>query len=80
VPLTSFPLVRHARMDRASLLAAYDDMTNDRTGSWTAPYRDVPVYAIHSRQDENIPFASESTLVSMINAHGGAVHLVAVTH
>ena len=78
VPLTSFPLIRPARMDRASLLAAYDDMTKDRTGSWTAPYRNLPVYAIHSRQDESIPFASESTLVSMINAHGGAVHLVAV--
>lgn len=78
VPLTSFPLVRHTRMDRASLLAAYDDMTKDKQGSWTASYQGVPVYAIHSRQDENIPFASESTLVSMINARGGSVHLVAV--
>ena len=78
VPLTSFPLARQARMDRASILAAYDEMTRDRAGSWTAPYRGVPVYAIHSRRDENVPFASESTLVSMINARGGAVHLVAV--
>ena len=78
VPLTSFPLVRHAQMDRASLLAAYDEMAKDRMGSWTAPYHGVPIYAIHSRQDESVPFASESTLVSMINARGGAVHLVAV--
>ena len=78
VPLTSFPLARHARMDRASILAAYDEMTKDRTASWAAPYRGVPVYAIHSRRDENVPFASESTLVSMINSRGGAVHLVAV--
>ena len=78
VPLTSFPMVRHAQMDRAGILGAYDEMTKDRTGSWTAPFRGVPVYAIHSRQDESIPFASESTLVSMINARGGAVHMVAV--
>ena len=78
VPLASFPLARYTRMDRASILAAYDEMARDRTGSWTAPYRAVPVYAIHSRQDENIPFASESTLVAMVNARGGLVHLVAV--
>ena len=78
VPLTSFPLVRHARMDRASILTAYDEMTKDRTGSWTVPYRGMPIYAIHSRLDENIPFASESTLVAMINARGGSVRLVAV--
>lgn len=78
VPLTSFPLVRYTRMDRASIFAAYDELAKDRSGSWTGPYRDVPVYAIHSRHDENIPFASESTLVSMINARGGSVHLVAV--
>ena len=50
----------------------------DHSGAWAAPYRDIPVYAIHSRQDENVPFASESTLVSMIKAKGGLVEFVPV--
>ena len=78
VPLTSFPLVRHTPINQQGLTAAFDEMTNDASGSWTAAFRSVPVYAIHSRQDESVPFAAESTLVSMINARGGAVHFVAV--
>ena len=78
VPLTSFPLVRHTPISQQGLTAAFDEMTNDASGSWTAAFRGVPVYAIHSRQDESVPFAAESTLVSMINARGGAVHFVAV--
>jgi predicted peptidase len=78
VPLTSFPLVKYSRMDRASILAAYDEMVKSGTGTWTSPYRQVPVYAIHSRQDENVSFASESTLVAMIKARGGLAQLVAV--
>ena len=78
VPLTSFPLVRHTPINPPGLTAALNEMVKDASGSWTAAFRGVPVYAIHSRQDENIPFAAESTLVSMINARGGAVHFVAV--
>lgn len=78
VPLTSFPLVRYTTIDQAGLSAAFDEMTKDRTGAWTTPYRQVPVYAIHSRQDEGVPFSAESTLVSMIKARGGLVDFVAV--
>ncbi|HEX6316805.1 MAG TPA: prolyl oligopeptidase family serine peptidase [Gemmatimonadaceae bacterium] len=78
VPLTSFPLVRHTPINRTGLSAAFDEMVRDSSGAWTAPYRAVPVYAIHSRQDESVPFAAESTLVAMINARGGQVHFVAV--
>jgi predicted peptidase len=78
VPLTSFPLVRHTPISRAGLGAAFDAMAKDNTGAWTAPYRDVPVYAIHSRHDESVPFAAESTLVAMIKARGGLVEFVAV--
>jgi hypothetical protein len=53
-------------------------MTKDATGAWTAPFREIPVYAIHSRQDEGVPFSAESTLVSMIKTHGGLVDFVAV--
>jgi predicted peptidase len=78
VPLTSFPLVRYTSIDRTGLAAAFDEMTKDNSGAWTAPYREVPVYAIHSRQDESVPFSAESTLVSMIKARGGLVDFVAV--
>ena len=78
VPLTSFPLVKYTPINQAGLQAAFNEMLKDASGSWTAPFRGAPVYAIHSRQDENIPFAAESALVSMINARGGAVHFVAV--
>lgn len=78
VTLTSFPLVRHTPINRAGLSEAFAEMTSDSSGRWTAPYRDVPVYAIHSRQDESVPFAAESTLVAMINGRGGRVHFVAV--
>jgi predicted peptidase len=78
VPLTSFPLVRHTPIDQQGLAAAFDEMAKDASGAWTAPFRGVPVYAIHSRQDESVPFVAESTLVSMINARGGLVHFVAV--
>lgn len=78
VPLTSFPLVRHTQFNRAGLGAAFADMVKDEGASWTPPLRSVPIYAIHSRQDESVPFAAESTLVSLINARGGSVHFVAV--
>lgn len=78
VPLTSFPLVRYTSIDQTGLAAAFDEMTKDNSGAWTAPYREVPVYAIHSRQDESVPFSAESTLVSMIKARGGLVDFVAV--
>ena len=78
VPLTSFPLVRHTPISQQGLTAAYSEMTQDASGAWTARFRGLPIYAIHSRHDESVPFAAESTLVSMINARGGTVHFVAV--
>jgi predicted peptidase len=78
VPLTSFPLISHTQFNRAGLGAAYNEMIRDNGAAWTPALRAVPIYAIHSRQDESVPFAAESTLVSMINAGGGAVHFVAV--
>lgn len=78
VPLTSFPLVRYTSIDQIGLTAAFDEMTKDNSGAWTEPYRNVPVYAIHSRHDESVAFAAESTLVSMIKARGGLVDFVAV--
>jgi predicted peptidase len=74
VPLTSFPLVRRTSIDRAGLGTAYNEMVNDASSAWAEPFRQFPVYAIHSRQDENVPFAAESTLVARINARGGLVH------
>ena len=76
VPLTSFPVVKYTLFNRAGLVGAFDEMTKDASGAWTAPYRQVPVYAIHSRADENIPFSAESTLVSIIKARGGLVEFV----
>ena len=78
VPLTSFPLVKHTLFNEQGLTAAFNEMTRDESGSWTAPLRGVPIYAIHSRQDESVPFAAESTLVSMINARGGRVSFMAL--
>ncbi len=78
VPLTSFPLIRRTTIDRPGLTAAYNEMVNDRSGAWAEPFRQVPVYAIHSRQDENVAFAAESTLVAQINARGGLVDFVAL--
>ena len=78
VPLTSFPLIRPTPINQQGLTAAFAEMTRDSARSWAAPYREVPVYAIHSRDDESVPFSAESTLVSMIKARGGNVVLVAV--
>jgi predicted peptidase len=78
IPLTSFPVIRHTTFNRAALAAVFDEMVRDRGVSWAAPFREIPVYAIHSRMDENFSFASESTLVVMIKARGGLVDLVAV--
>ncbi len=78
VPLTSFPVVSQTPFTRAGLAAAFDGMVKDNSGAWTAPYRQVPVYAIHSRADESVPFSAESTLVSMIKAKGGLVEFVAL--
>ena len=78
VALTSFPVIRHTQFNRAGLGAAFDEMTKDNSGAWTAPFRRVPVYAIHSRQDDLIPFFAESTLVAMIKARGGDVEFVAL--
>jgi predicted peptidase len=78
VTLTSFPVVRHTQFTRAGLGGAFDEMVKDNTGAWTAPYRQVPVYAIHSRADESVPFVAESTLVSMIKGRGGLVDFVAL--
>jgi predicted peptidase len=78
VPLASFPLVRRTSIDQPGLDAAFDAMTKDRTAGWAIPYREVPVYAIHSRQDQSVPFSAESTLVSMIKAKGGLVEFAPV--
>lgn len=78
VPLTSFPLIRATSIDRLGLTSAYNEMANDAAGAWAERFRGVPVYAIHSRQDESVPFASESTLVSRIKARGGPVEFVAL--
>lgn len=78
VAVSSFPLIRYTPFNRAGLASAYDDMVKDANGAWTAPYRQLPVYAIHSRQDHSVLFAAESTLVSMINARGGRVQFVAL--
>lgn len=78
VPLTSFPLVKYTLFNQQGLTAAFNEMTTDVSGSWTMPFRGAPIYAIHSRQDESVPFAAESTLVTMINARGGRVSFVAL--
>lgn len=78
VTLTSFPLIRHTPIDRPGLAAAFNEMVRDSGASWTSRFRDLPVYAIHSRADEAVPFAAESTLVSLINARGGQVRFVAL--
>ena len=78
VPLTSFPLIRPTSIDRLGLTSAYNEMANDAAGAWAERFRGVPVYAIHSRQDESVPFAWEATLVSRIKAHGGPVEFVAL--
>ena len=73
VALTSFPVVRHTAFTRAGLGSSFDEMMQDNAASWAAPYRQVPVYAIHSRADENVPFAAESILVTIIKSRGGLV-------
>lgn len=78
VPLTSFPIIRPTSFNRAALAAAVAEMVRDSGASWAASFREVPVYAIHSRHDESVPFAAESTLVSMIRGRGGVAELVAV--
>lgn len=78
VPLTSFPLIRPTSIDRLGLTSAYNEMANDAAGAWAERFRGIPVYAIHSRQDESVPFASESTLVARIKARGGPVEFVAL--
>ena len=74
VPISSFPLIRKTNIDRVGLAAAYNAMVSDASSAWAEPFRGLPVYAIHSRQDENVPFSAESTLVARINARGGYVH------
>lgn len=39
---------------------------------------EIPIYAIHSRQDEVIPFASAEAAINQLKAKGVAVELVAV--
>lgn len=78
VPLTSFPVIRYTQFNRAGLGGAFDEMAQNSSGAWTEPFRRVPVYAIHSRQDESVPFSAESTLVSMIKARGGQVEFMAL--
>ena len=78
LPMASFPLIRPTPINRSGLTAAWAEMDADTAGSWTLPFREVPVYAIHSREDDSVPFASDSALVSRILSRGGQVEFVAL--
>ena len=80
--IASFPMLREGRTaaDRASQLRA---MALDSAAIWTAPFREIRMYIIHSRQDELMPFAAIEQTVALLCAHGGHVEfarLDSVTH
>jgi len=82
VAIASFPMLREGRtaMHREAQLRA---MVLDTSATWTAPFRRVPMYVIHSRQDELMSFSVVQQAVAALCAHGGHVEFVAldsITH
>lgn len=82
LPVASFPMLREGRgaADRETQLRAMDA---DTAGTWTAPFRRVPMYIIHSEQDEVLPFSAVERAVAVLRAHGATAELVrlhGVTH
>lgn len=82
LPIASFPMLRVGRTasDRERQWRA---MALDSAGIWTAPFRRVPMYIIHSRQDELMPLSAVEQAVATLRAQGAQVELVrldGVTH
>jgi hypothetical protein len=70
-------LIRPTTIDRAGLTSAFNEMANDASGAWTSRSAG-PCVRDSLRQDENVPFAAESTLVARIRARGGLVEFIAL--
>lgn len=77
VSVAGQPVTRMPFVDPAQVRAAFRQLSTSGDG-WTSAFRTVPVYAIHSRQDQTVPFASESTLVAQIRTNGGMVSLAVI--
>jgi predicted peptidase len=82
IAIASFPMLRQGRtaVDRE---AQWRAMALDTSAMWTAPFRRVPMYVIHSRQDELMSFSAVDQAVAALCARGGHVAFVAldsVTH
>jgi pimeloyl-ACP methyl ester carboxylesterase len=82
VAIASFPMLREGRtaVDRETQLRV---MALDTSATWTNPFRRVPMYIIHSRQDELMSFSAVDQAVAALCARGGHVEFVAldsVTH
>jgi predicted esterase len=82
IAIASFPMLRQGRtaVDREAQLRA---MALDTSVTWTTPFRRVPMYVIHSRQDELMSFSAVNQAVAALCARGADVVFVAldsVTH
>jgi predicted esterase len=77
IAIASFPMLREGRtaVDRETQLRA---MALDTSAAWTTPFRRVPMYLIHSRQDELMAFSAVDQAVAALCAHGGHVEFVAL--
>lgn len=78
LPIASFPLVRPTAITRRGLTDAYAEMDADSTYAWALPYREIPIYVIHSREDDSVPFAADSLLSTRVKAVGADVEFVPV--
>lgn len=77
VAIASFPMLGEGRtaVDREAQLRA---MTLDTSATWTTPFRRVPMYIIHSRQDELMSFSAVAQAVAALCARGVRVEFVAL--
>jgi peptidylamidoglycolate lyase len=80
--MASFPMLGEGRTaaDREAQLRA---MASDTAATWTRPFRQVPMYIIHSRQDELLPLSAVVDAAAALRTHGARAELVeleGITH
>lgn len=77
VPVSASPLVRPVEDQRAELAAVRAALADER-GAWAGALTRVPLYLIHSRGDEAVPFEAIERAVEAVRRHGGTVTLAPV--
>lgn len=77
IPMETFPVIS-TMVDQAVEPGRFEAMLEPESEKWLEAVADIPIYAIHSRQDELFPFEKVETLMNELSKRRDNVTFVAV--